>query len=137
MPEWSDLVPASADASKAIPWKIYGDKGPYFKNLSLQVFSMSSLFVHSGNTLYSRFLICSLAASSDCKLCGLITQLGCMVVLIGCGVLGAIPGRFLLPSTATRVGTLDTILNYIADDLPVVSGSFVCQSMYWCTVVMW
>lgn len=51
-------LPAPQEFPFTIPFKIYGDKGPYFKNHGLQLMSVSSLFSHSGNTLKSRLLLC-------------------------------------------------------------------------------
>lgn len=58
LPMWQFLgIPDAEEATRTIPFKLYGDKGPYFKGKSLQIFSMSSLFAHAGNTLDSRLLL--------------------------------------------------------------------------------
>ena len=55
-------LPDPQDFAFTIPFKIYGDKGPYFKNHGLQLMSVSSLYSHAGNTLKSRMLHCNYIA---------------------------------------------------------------------------
>ena len=55
-------LPDPKEFAVTIPFKIYGDKGPYFKNHGLQLMSVSSLYSHSGNTLKSRLLLCNYIA---------------------------------------------------------------------------
>jgi hypothetical protein len=55
-------LPDPQDFAFTIPFKIYGDKGPYFKNHGLQLMSVSSLYSHAGNTLKSRLLLCNYIA---------------------------------------------------------------------------
>ena len=57
VPEWQCVLPELGEEHKAIPFKIYGDKGPYFKKRSLQLFSISSLFSHSGDSFETRLIL--------------------------------------------------------------------------------
>ena len=62
-PKFQEIgIPARQDFAFTIPFKIYGDKGPYFKNHGLQLMSVSSLYSHAGNTLKSRLLLCNYIA---------------------------------------------------------------------------
>jgi len=76
--EWEFLCPKEADSGVTIPFKLHGDKGPYYKKRSLQVFSISSLFSHCGDSLLTRLALCCLSATKKClsnqklKLCFLL-----------------------------------------------------------------
>ena len=65
IPEWSFLVPPDEASPYFLPFKLHGDKGPYYKNRSLQVFSISSLFAHSGDSTHSRLALCDSYANNN------------------------------------------------------------------------
>ena len=56
-PDWAAHCPPAGEEAISIPFKLYGDKGPYYKKYQLMVWSISSPWVHGGNT---RLLLCSL-----------------------------------------------------------------------------
>jgi hypothetical protein len=64
IPDLSFLTPPEEVASQYVPFKLHGDKGPYYKKRNLQVFSISSLFAHSADSTLSRLALCSFAALS-------------------------------------------------------------------------
>jgi hypothetical protein len=60
--DWQGVFPDIGDTSKHIPFKLHGDKGPYYKKRQLQVFSVSSVFSHHGVSTLSRLALCHLFA---------------------------------------------------------------------------
>ena len=58
IPEWSFLTPPDEEASSCLPFKLQGDKGPYYKKKTLQVFSISCLFAHAADSTLSRLALC-------------------------------------------------------------------------------
>ena len=57
IPEWQSVLPLKDFEHRTIPYKLYGDKGPYFKKRTLQIFSISSPFAHAGDSFSSRLII--------------------------------------------------------------------------------
>lgn len=47
-----------ADDAVAVPLRLFGDEGPYYKKKSLFILSFGSFFPHSGNSLLTRLLLC-------------------------------------------------------------------------------
>ena len=47
-----------ADDAIAVPLRLFGDEGPYYKKKSLFILSFGSFFPHSGNSLLTRLLLC-------------------------------------------------------------------------------
>ena len=60
--EMAFLTPPEEIASQHAPFKLHGDKGPYYKNKTLQVFSISSIFAHAADSTLSRLAVCCFAA---------------------------------------------------------------------------
>jgi len=60
--EMAFLTPAEEIAANFVPFKLHGDKGPYYKKKTLQVFSVSSILAHAADSTLSRLAICCFAA---------------------------------------------------------------------------
>jgi hypothetical protein len=51
------LCPSAEDSGVAVPLRLFGDDGPYFKKRSLTIISFGSFFPHQADTFLSRFLV--------------------------------------------------------------------------------
>lgn len=106
------FCPPESVSAKAIPMRLYGDEGPYFKKRTLMVLSFGSYFPHYANSFLSRFLICADLRLYSRLACWVLTVLFCVYLFH----LGAVPSRWLVKSSPLHAGTLDVVIEAVVKD---------------------
>ena len=127
--EMAFLTPAEEIAANFVPFKLHGDKGPYYKKKTLQVFSVSSILAHAADSTLSRLAICCFAAHVFfyfVKVRNISFFLFARNISFFSVCQGMLPGKFMVATSPTQAGTLDSILNYFADDLQTGFETVFC-----------